>query len=195
VHESQTVVIGDVFPHVGESLLERIIAYDPGYVLKQLGLSRNHLLRVHRQIPMVFPNTPVMFDGFSTVDLGLHLVDDTILPIEVKLGHTGLARATMNKKLAPCTVSGHTTGKRISGNILAVLNRNFSAELADLISSDTLHARLEEHPPLPVTSKWAVVVRDHVLESWSRLPPNFNDCHCKLSLESICLNYGRDKIQ
>ena len=100
----------DVFPHVGESILERIIEHDPSYILSQLGLAQTGFVGVYRQIPIVFPNTPVIFDGFSTIDLGLQFDDGTIFPIEVKLGHTGLYRATMNKKLAPCTVSRHSCG-------------------------------------------------------------------------------------
>jgi hypothetical protein len=86
----------DMFPYVGESILERIIRHDPSDILSQLGLAQSGFVGVYRQIPIVFPNTPVIFDGFSTIDLGLQFDDGTIFPIEVKLGHTELSCATIN---------------------------------------------------------------------------------------------------
>ena len=75
--------------------------------------------------------------------------------------------------------------------ILAVLNRYFDADLADLISSDSLHARLNDQQFM-VASDWGIVARNHILKSWSRFPPNFNGHEHTLSLEAICSAYGRE---
>jgi hypothetical protein len=120
-------MINDVFPHVGEAILERIINHDPSFVLEKLGLAENKFIGVHRQISIEFPKSGVIFDGFSTIDLGLQLVDDIIFPIEVKLGHPVLARATMNLKLKPCSVTAHTSEPRIGGNILAVTSVRYNS--------------------------------------------------------------------
>jgi len=185
-------VIDGVFPHVGESILERIINQDPSYVLEQLDLlQKNGFVGVQRQVPIVFPNAAVMFDGFSAIDLALLFDDDTIFPIEVKLGYKGLTRASMDKKLAPCTVSRHKNETRIKGNILAVLNRYFDPELDDLISSDSLHARVNNQH-FVVTPEWGIIARNCVLASWSNSPPKFNGRQRALSLEGLCSAYGRD---
>jgi len=186
-------MINDAFPHIGEAILERIINQDPSSVLEKLGLAENRFVRVHRQIPIEFPKSGVIFDGFSTIDLGLQLTDGIIYPIEVKLGHTGLNRATINQKLAPCTLSSHTSEPRISGNILAVLNRHFDTELSDLISLDALHARVNNQQFI-VADAWGIVARNHVLTSWERNPPNFNGQQHALSLEEICSDYGHAKF-
>jgi hypothetical protein len=180
----------DLFPHLGEPVLERIVREAPESVLTPLGIARDEFVDIHRQVPMVFPNTDLMFDGFSTIDLALELADATVVPIEVKLGHTGLARATMNQKLADCTISGHQHGARVSGNVLAVLNRYFNAELSALIGEDRLHAQLGNRH-LPLTARWGIVARDHIIASWTNYPPRFNGTETRISLETICRAYGR----
>ncbi len=184
-------MIDDVFPHIGETILERIINHDSGYLLEKLGLTEHGFVAVHRQIPIVFPSTNVIFDGFSTIDLGLQFDDGTIFPIEVKLGQTGLARATINQKLTPCTLSAHTSEARISGNILAVLNRYFDNQLSDLIATDSLHAWINNQL-YTVKAEWGIIARSRILASWLSYPPNFNGYQRTLSLEPLCSIYGRD---
>lgn len=181
----------DLFPHLGESILERIIRREPSSVLDPLDVPSDQFVGIHRQVPIVFPNTDVMFDGFSTIDLALELANETVIPIEVKLGHTGLARATMNQKLNDCTISGHQHGARVSGNILAVLNRYFDTGLSALIATDRLHAQIANQQ-LVLTDRWGIVARDHVIASWTKFPPRFNGNQTTISLETICRNFGRD---
>jgi len=182
-------MINDAFPHIGEAILERIINENPNLVLETLGLAQNRFVRAHRQIQIEFPKSGVIFDGFSTIDLGLQLTDGILFPIEVKLGHRGLNRATVNQKLASCTLSSHTSEPRISGNILAVLNRHFDSKLSDLISLDALHARVNNQQFI-VSDAWGVIARNHVLTSWAKNPPDFNGQQRALSLEEICSAYG-----
>ncbi len=179
----------ELFPHLGERVLERIVRQAPESVLEPIGLGREEFVDIHRQVPIVFPNTDLMFDGFSTIDLALELADDTVIPVEVKLGHTGLARATVNQKLRDCTISGHQHGARVSGNVLAVLNRYFASELSTLIAGDRLHAQLGNRQ-LPLTDRWGIVARDHVMTSWAKYPPNFNGRQTEISLEAVCRAYG-----
>ena len=181
----------ELFPHLGEPVLERMVRHAPESVLESLGLPREEFVGIHRQVPIVFPNTDLMFDGFSTIDLALELADATVIPIEVKLGHTGLARATMNEKLENCTISGHQHGARVSGNVLAVLNRYFDDELSALIADDRLHAQLEDRQLL-LTDRWGIVARDRIIASWTNLPPRFNGNQTTISLETVCRAYGRD---
>jgi hypothetical protein len=181
----------DLFPHIGEHVLEQILRQRPGLVLAPLGLACDEFVNIHRQVPIVFPNTDLMFDGFSTIDLAIELANATVIPIEAKLGHRGLARASMNQKLRNCSISGHQHGARVSGNVLAVLNRYFDNDLSNLVADDRLHAQLGNRQ-LPITDRWGIVARDHIIASWTRNPPRFNGSQTTISLESICREYGRD---
>lgn len=181
----------DLFPYLGEPLLERIIGQSPELVIKPLGIRRDDFVGIHRQVAIVFPNTDLIFDGFSTIDLAIELADETVTPIEAKLGHTGLARATMNQKLENCTISGHQHGARVSGNVLAVLNRYFDDKLTELIDGDRLHAQLGNRR-LPLTDRWGIIARDHIISSWTNYPPRFNGSQTTISLETICRDFGRE---
>jgi len=181
----------DLFPHLGETVLERIVLHDPSLLLNQLDIPPSELIGVHRQVPMVFPNTELIFDGFSTIDLALELANETVVPIEVKLGRTGLSRAVVNRKLSPCRISSHRHGARVSGQILAVLNRYFDSDLSTLIGDDRLCAVVANRPRV-LTDRWAVVARKPIIASWDRFPPKFNGHQCFISVESLCRHFGRD---
>jgi len=186
-------MISDVFPHIGEAVLEKMISEEPDYITKKLGLAKDRLVAVHRQIPILFPSSAIIFDGFSTIDIGLQLDDDSIFPIEVKLGFTGLARATINNKLRACSVSAHQNEARVCGNILAIMNRYFDSELEQIILSDSLHAEVNNQI-FKVREDWGIIARKNILSSWEKFPPKFNNLQNAIELEALCKNYGEDKF-
>lgn len=181
----------ELFPHLGEIILQRIFCESPELVLDPLGLAENQLVAIHRQVGLVFPNAELMFDGLSTIDLAIELDNETLLPIEVKLGHTGLSRAMINQKLQDCSISGHPHGARVSGNILAILNRYFDGDIMTLLDGDNLHAQIGNRQLL-LAERWGIVARDHIITSWTNFPPRFNGQQTPVSLELICRQYGRD---
>ncbi len=186
-------MLENVFPYIGEALLERILNEDKSLIAGCLNVRDSDIKCVHRQLPLEFKGSSVIFDGYSTLDLGILLVDDTILPVEVKLGYSGLARASVNKMLAPCTVSAHKSENRVSGKILSIINGYFDSSLTDVIAGAELCARIDGtlHP---LTTKWGIVARDSVLKSWSKLPPEFNGLHNVVSIEEVCSTYGERRF-
>ena len=152
-------MIEEVFPHVGEILLERILNEDKSLLANILDIEQSKIQSVYRQLRLEFRGAPVIFDGFSTLDLGVLLTNNKVLPVEVKLGRFGLARASVNKMLGPCSISAHTSEHRVSGKLFAILNRNFSSELTEIISDAELCTRIngEFHP---ITDVWGIIARD-----------------------------------
>jgi hypothetical protein len=186
-------MIDDLFPYVGEVILERMINDDPSVVLTELDISEHEFIRAYTQVKIEYPESDIMFDGFSTIDIGLELTDNRIYPIEVKLGKTGLSRSIVNKKLSPCSVSTHRSENRVAGSILAVFNRYYDPQMTSLIDGDRLCARIDGRQLL-VTMDWGLIARNRILSSWDKLPPDFNGLEKYLSLESICASYGRDRF-
>ena len=186
-------MIDDLFPHIGELLVERILNEDMCFLARQLNIKESDIQSVHRQLALEFPRASIIFDGFSTLDLAVLLTNGTVFPIELKLGYSGLARASVNKMLVPCTVSKHTSENRVSGKVLSILNRNFDGELLDVIGHSSLSARIEGKD-YPVTEEWGIIARKKVLSSWDKLPPNFNGLQACISIEELCSNYGEDKF-
>ncbi|CAH0991144.1 hypothetical protein SIN8267_01246 [Sinobacterium norvegicum] len=186
-------MIEDVFPHLGELVVEKILGEDISYFAKRLNLPENEIQSVHRQLPLEFPGAPIIFDGFSTLDLGILLKNGKVLPIELKLGYTGLARASVNKMLAPCSVSAHTSEYRVSGKIFSILNRNFDRKLVEVIGGSQLSTRIEGRI-FPLADEWSIIARNSVISSWKKLPPDFNSLQKYISIEDICSNYGEDKF-
>ena len=191
--DTNTKLLDEVFPHLGEIILQRILEHSPELIANARGIQVHDLRGIHRQIPLAFPKTEIIFDGFSTLDLGVHLSDGSLFPIEAKLGFTGLARASMNTKLASCSISGHQSEYRVSGKIPAVLNRNFDEQLRKKIANDRLHGWLGGHW-LPITEAWATIARDHVIASWTNYPPAFNGKHRTISLNQLCSKFGKMKF-
>ncbi|QFT57078.1 hypothetical protein [Microbulbifer sp. THAF38] len=186
-------MIEEVFPHVGEILLERILNEEKSLVANILNIEQNKIRAVYRQLPLEFYDAPVIFDGFSTLDLGVLLTGGQVVPIEVKLGRYGLARASVNTMLSPCSISAHTSENRVSGKLFAILNRNFSTKLTEIISDAELCTRIngEVHP---ITDIWVIVARNSVIYSWQKLPPDFNGKQRVISIESICSSYGEHRF-
>ncbi len=186
-------MIEEVFPHVGEILLERIFNEDKSLLANFLEIEESNIQSVHRQLPLEFVGSPVIFDGFSTLDLGVLLKNNKVLPIEVKLGRFGLAKASVNKMLNPCSISAHTSEYRVSGKLFAILNRNYDSELAKIVGNTELCTRIngETHP---ISDVWGVIARDSVISSWKKMPPDFNGKQKIISIESVCSSYGEHEF-
>jgi len=185
--------IDDLFPHIGETILQEMAKLAPEILLEPLGIPETAFVEVHRQVAIAFPQTTIIFDGFSTIDLALQLSDDTLFPIEVKLGFTGLGRATMNKNLAACSISKHRSERRITGKMPAILSRNFDATLVNLVGTDRLHGRIGDRL-FPVRESWATIARDRINRSWTSSPPAFNEHHHALTLDTICAAFGKERF-
>ena len=183
-------MINDLFPYIGEAILQKLSTDQPEIIMEMVGLSAHSFVSIHQNVPFVFPNSSVMFDGFSSIDLCLKLDDNTIFPIEVKLGSTGLQRATINKKLKSCSLSDHKNESRIKGNTLSVLNRYFDQDLYSMVKNDKLHAIIDV-VNLKLRTEWGIIARDHILKSWQQFPPNFNGMQRFVSLESLCSRFGK----
>jgi len=186
-------MIEDVFPHIGELIVEKILNEDKNYTADILNIPKGEIVSVHRQLPLEFPESSIIFDGFSTLDLAILLKNEKVLPIELKLGFAGLARASINRMLTPCSVSAHASENRVSGKVFSILNRNFDAKLTEVIHGDQLSTRIKGRA-YPLTNKWGIIARSSVISSWNNLSPNFNGLQVYLSIEDICEIYGEDKF-
>jgi hypothetical protein len=184
-------MVNNLFPYIGETILEHLIDKDSDAIMEMLGLLKQNFVSIHRNIPFIFPNTSVMFDGFSSIDLCLKLSDNTIFPIEVKLGYTGLQRATINKKLISCSLSDHKDETRIKGNTLAILNRYFAHDLLSILKNDELHAVINKKE-FRIRQEWGIIARNHIFESWDKFPPKFNGKQRQINLEDLCAHFGPD---
>lgn len=153
-----------------------------------LCLPKHNFISIHRNVPFIFPNSSVSFDGFSSIDLCIRLKDNSIFPIEVKLGSTGLQRATINQKLKHCSLSGHKNETRVKGNTLSLLNRYFDKDLNFAIGNDKLHANVDGNN-LTLREEWGIIARNHILKSWENFPPKFNGMQKLINLESFCSQY------
>jgi len=186
-------MIKELFPHIGELIIESILDEDKSYIAKRLNLQKEDIQSIHRQLPLEFPGASIIFDGFSTLDLGILLANGKVLPIELKLGYSGLARASVNKMLSPCSVSNHTSENRVSGRVFSILNRNFDNKLTEVIHGSHLCTRIDGNT-YPLTDEWSIFARNIVISSWDKLPPDFNGLQKYISIEDICSNYGEDKF-
>ena len=185
--------IDDLFPYIGETILQHMAELAPEILLGPLGFARSDLVGVHRQVAIALPKTKIIFDGFSTIDLALQLSAETLFPIEVKLGLTGLSRSIMNKNLAACSISNHKSERRITGKLPAILSRNFDAALVTLVETDRLHGRIDDRL-FPVRESWATIARDRINQSWKKHPPDFNEHHRALTLDEMCASFGKERF-
>ncbi len=182
-------MLDSLFPHMGELILEKILNKEPKLVINKLGIELSEVVGVHRQLPMIFPDVDLIFDGFSTIDLALELKSGVIFPIEAKLGKTGLARARINEMLVSCSISSHLSEHRVSGKVFAVLNRNYDDKVNNVIGESKLSTIINGHI-IPVTDEWGIIARDSIISSWLKLPPDFNGLQTYLSVNEICEQYG-----
>ncbi|MCC2525728.1 hypothetical protein [Vibrio coralliilyticus] len=186
-------MLDTLFPHIGELVLEKILKERPELVAHKLGIEVEQVVSVHRQLPIFFPESDVMFDGFSTIDLAIELKDGIVLPIEVKLGKTGLAKASVDKMLSDCSISSHTSEKRISGKVFSILNRNYDTKLKSAIGESILSTKIDGRT-LALSDSWGIIARSKIISSWQKLPPNFNSLQTYLSVNEICCDYGENNF-
>ncbi len=184
-------MVKSLFPYIGESILQELSAKQPDIIMDAFDLPKHNFISIHRNVSFVFPNSSVSFDGFSSIDLCIKLNDNSIFPIEVKLGSTGLQRATINKKLKPCSVSDHQNETRVKGNTLSLLNRYFEKDLNFAIKNDKLHANIDG-TYFRLRKEWGIIARNHILKSWENFPPKFNGMQKLIDLESLCLQFGEE---
>jgi hypothetical protein len=182
-----------LFPYIGESILRVIIDTNPAQFEASFGLPAACSIDVLIQRPLVFPKAKITFDGFQNLDLGLLVNKSKVIPIEIKLGRTGLNKANVDRLLKDCSISTHKSETRIAGNMLAVLNRNLNTKLRKAIGADRLHAKTD-YGNIPVTDEWGIIARSSILESWERNKPKFNDNVKYFSLEKICDDYGKQNF-
>lgn len=190
--ENAIAVLGSVFPYIGEYILQAGLSSslaDLSEVFKC-----GEVVAVHRQCKLGFPDSGVAFDGSGTLDLALELKDGEIIPVEVKLGYTGLTKSSIEKILLPCSLSAHLGEKRISGKVPSALNQNFDDELRDLVQSESMQALINGRWRV-VSDKWRMIVRTCVAESWDRnMPSGFSEGFERVELEKLCDVIGRDKF-
>lgn len=185
-----------LFPYIGESILHAVIEENPQPVLSKFKICQDREIQVHQQVKLAFPRAGISFDGFQRLDLGLLIrqSESLLIPIEVKLGKFGLGRSSIDNRLDNCKLSDHAN-KRISGNILAVLNRYFSPELLAAIGNDKLHAEINgEH--VPVFDDWGIIARASIIRAWRNKDgcPRFNGKQKFIPLEEICPPSKRNKF-
>jgi len=186
-------MISNLFPYVGGPIIEKMITKMPASILEMFDLSGLRLIGVKRGLNFHFPGDRVKFDGFSKIQIGLIFEDNTVFPIEIKLGTTGLSRALINRKLSVCSLSSHKNENRIKGKVFAVLNRNFDQELSKLVDIKKLYTRIE-NKNFMIREEWGVVARESVIESWTNYPPEFNNKQRIISIESLVQKFGHDSF-
>lgn len=191
----ESVRLDSLFPLIGEVLLQAIIEENPADLLAKFGIGVNTPISVLNQGTLAFSNDRVRFDGVQRLDLGLLIDSKEVVGIEVKLGMTGLNKAKINSWLTECSISSHSSGMRLSGNMLAVLSRSYDKRLLQEIESATLLVNIGSGQFVPLSTKWGLVVREKYVRSWQKDPPNFTTNVELLSLERDILKpYGRTRF-
>ena len=183
----------DLFPYLGEAILRELLSADPKSLTTMFPHLASASVQVFQTVPLSFPGTGISFDGFQKLDLAMLIDGKQVLPIEVKLGRTGLSRAIINRKLTKCSISRHVGERRVSGNMLAVLSRVFDERLSELVGSVGLHARIDGRE-FPLTEEWVLIARRRVLSSWKTVRPEFNERAHFVALEDVCEAAGRERF-
>jgi hypothetical protein len=176
--------------HLGESIFAAMINGQRESFLTIPGLSglaNLEFVRSARQVAFCeaqlgrFGNRA--FDGACRIDVAVQLKADMATAFELKLGTTRLTPTRVNDEwLLPCAMSHR--GQRWTGNIMAVLERNFpepvAGQLAVRIGDDTL----------PLTREWFIVARKETVALWHAVPPKFSEFVRLLAFEDVVERFG-----
>jgi hypothetical protein len=100
------------------------------------------------------------FDGASRVDVVLWIRKDLAVALELKLGMTRLTRTRVDGELLLDCRTSHN-GKRIAGNMMAILDRR----LGTIASADGLTVILNGDA-VKLSRNWFVVTRQCILDKW-----------------------------
>ena len=171
--------------HLGEEVVARMANRKPMEFLKALGLDEGvdpeHVKTTSEKGQFATAECPLAklgdygFDGASRVDVALWIKPNRAVALELKLGTTRLTKTRIDKELlADCQESGHKP-PRISGSMMAILDRRFSqiSEAARLESEENgLAVRIpEEQAVVTLGQQWYFVTLAEVRKKWKDAMP------------------------
>lgn len=132
----------------------------------------------------LWPFLNMKFDGASRVDLVVRLNPHLAVPFELKLGTKKLTKARIDAEwLDGCSPSHQ--GKRWSGNMMSILERNFGC-----VSADILKAKINDRA-VELTRQWFIIGKSSVLASWTAAArPSFSPNVRFCAFETIVERFG-----
>lgn len=178
--------------HLGESIVAAMVNRKRREVIDALGLSDaadqdfvTELEQFAFAECRLSPHGDYIFDGASRVDVILWLRPDSAVACELKLGTNRLTKTRIDDEfLVDCRPSHG--GKRLAGNMMAILDRRFGSHAP----TQGLAVQIAQRS-VPLADNWYVVVQPSVLTRWigDAAPAFSNRTRC-VSINAIVDAFG-----
>jgi hypothetical protein len=169
--------------HVGEQLIAQMLVHSATARDLVSGDSDFHYA--------VDPEAPLWqwcgrrFDGAHRLDIGLFdLSARRCIAVEAKLGLTRMSAREFTRRFLNGCGTSHE-GRRIKGSVISILERKLPGAEYEPIEV------VRDGKTYVLDSPWTLIVRDEILEAWSRSerPPLSEKCRI-LSLQRIVESFG-----
>jgi hypothetical protein len=182
--------------HLGEVIVAKMAERERLKTIDALGLTESadldHVRTVGRfafHECKLAPHHGYIFDGASRVDVILWIRPDLCIALELKLGATRLTRTRINDEFLDDCRTSHN-GRRIAGNMMAILDRRFG----HTAPADGLEVELYD-TRVPVSRNWFVVTRQSVLDKWvGEERPNLSLNTSCVTISSLVAAFGGQRI-